>query len=189
MDHLGGCPKDETCRYLDGRLPRELPVIPELIGATQRDERAATDTAQYYCVSATTGGLVTRGDRPLYATLLEWQSVASAVPGAVYIPVLATSPRGTAGLLFGSLPLFDGGESPDLIKRVCDLTVFLEKAAEMLGQRVGQLDQQLINGRLHERELLARAADMIDPDTGPTGFTTEQRLDWLAQWREVTTRG
>jgi hypothetical protein len=46
----------------------------------------------------------------------------------------------------------------------------------------------VVNSIVHRDELLARAADMIDPDTGPTGFTTEQRLDWLAKWREVTTR-
>jgi hypothetical protein len=80
-------------------------------------------------------------------------------------------------------------EASDAVSRLIDVLGFLERGAAALGQRVEQLDQQLINGRLHERELLARAADMIDPDTGPTGFTTEQRLDWLAKWREVTARG
>lgn len=38
-------------------------------------------------------------------------------------------------------------------------------------------------GRVHERELLRRAAAMIDPDTG--NATHEERLDWLAKYREV----
>jgi hypothetical protein len=78
-------------------------------------------------------------------------------------------------------------EATDAVSRLINLLVFLEKGATMLAERVERIDQQLA-GRIHEQELLARAADMIDPDTGPTGFTTEQRLDWLAKWREVTAR-
>ena len=74
-----------------------------------------------------------------------------------------------------------------LTDRLTNLVIFLEKGAAMLAERVGDIDQQLA-GRVHERELLARAAEMIDPDSAPTGFTTEQRLDWLAKWREVIAR-
>lgn len=192
-----------TCRNPDGSYsardgaeqdcPRCYPPgasapLPELIGVEQRDELIeAGDKTPYYCVSATTGGLVTRGDRPVFATLAEWASVGKALKPAAYLPAITTGKRGTAGPLFGSLPLMDRGGAPDLIKRVCDLTVFLEKGAAMLAERVGDIDQQLA-GRVHERELLARAAAFIDPDIAPVGFTTEARLDWLAKWREVVAR-
>jgi hypothetical protein len=156
----------------------------------ERDELIeAGDKNPYYCVSATTGGLVTRGDRPLFATLAEWASIENAIRPAAYLPAITTGARGTAGPLFGSLPLMDRGDTPDLIKRVCDLTVFLEKGAAMLAERVGDIDQQLA-GRVHERELLARAAEMIDPDSNvPANYPTyEQRIDWLAKWREVVAR-
>jgi hypothetical protein len=159
----------------------------QLIGPRDRDILASEDQGQYYCVGADTGVLVAREGRPVYATLAEWQSFASAVPGAVYIPITGAKGSRKLGPLFGSLPFVDTQGAPDVVGRVIEVLGFLEKAAEMLGQRVGQLDQQLINGRLHEWELLARAADMIDPDrTQPLIY--EEQLDWLSKWREVISR-
>lgn len=40
--------------------------------------------------------------------------------------------------------------------------------------------------RIHFVELLDRAAALIDPDAVPP--THEQRLDWLAKWRETVGR-
>jgi len=37
----------------------------------------------------------------------------------------------------------------------------------------------------HERELLRRAAAMIDPEHNPSIGRYEERLDWLAKYREV----
>jgi hypothetical protein len=59
----------------------------------------------------------------------------------------------------------------------------LVDAAERLSAVAEKLDQQL-NSRVHERELLRRAAAMIDEDLKPP--TYEERLDWLAKYREVT---
>lgn len=157
----------------------------------ERDaEIAAGNQGQYYAVSARHGDLISRKDRPVYATLAEWASLDGALPTAAYIPTTVTTTAKSHGPLFGSLPLFDTHDAPDVVGRVIEVLGFLERGASALGQRVEQLDQQLINGRLHERELLARAANMIDPDhRGTLEDTTEERLDWLAKWREVTTRG
>lgn len=74
-----------------------------------------------------------------------------------------------------------------LTDRLTKLVIFLEKGAAMLAERVGDIDQQLA-GRVRERELLARAAEMVDPDPTVVNPTYEQRLDWLAKWREVVAR-
>jgi hypothetical protein len=42
-----------------------------------------------------------------------------------------------------------------------------------------------LSARVHERELLQRAAAMIDPDTTES-TSYEARMDWLAKYREVT---
>jgi hypothetical protein len=154
----------------------------------ERDaEIAAGNQGQYYAVSAKHGMLVSRNGRPVYAALAEWAQLDASLPTAAYIPTTVTASGRSFGPLFGSLPMFDTHNAPDVVGRVIEVLGFLERGATALGERVEQLDQQLINGRLHERELLARAADMIDPDS-LSSYTTEARLDWLAKWREVTTR-
>jgi hypothetical protein len=153
----------------------------------ERDELIASgDQGQYYAVSAKYGTLVSRAGRPVYATLAQWAQLDGSMPAAAYIPTTVTTTAKTFGPLFGSLPLLDTDSTPDIVGRLINLVGFFEKGAEMLGNRVEQLDSSL-NARIHERELLARAADMIDPDSVSQlgGITHEQRLDWLAKWREV----
>lgn len=155
-----------------------------LIGPDDRDRLAATDQGQYYCVSAKHGTLVSREGRPVYATLAEWQSVQVGVPGSVYIPIFGDR----HGPLFGSVPFLDHEQMPDIVGRVVEVLTFLEKAAEVTTQRVAMLDdvvQKIANRPTHERELLRRAAAMIDDEVQP-GPTYEERLDWLAKYREVT---
>lgn len=158
--------------------------------AKERDaEIAKGNQGQYYAVSARHGDLISRKNRPLYATLAEWASLDGALPTVAYIPTTVITTVKSHGPLFGSLPLFDTGDTPDIIGRVVELLSFLEKTASMYGDRIVQLDEvvrQVANRPTHERELLRRAAEMLDWDGGGALPTYEQRLDWLAQYRELT---
>lgn len=185
----------------DGTADQRIANAPAriLIGPDERDQLASADQGQYYCVSARHGTLVCRAGRPVYATLAEWQRIDSAVRGGVYIPTTGPS---QAEPLFGSLPLMDRGGTPDIVGKLIELISFLEKAAAMLGDRITVLDKVaekgadglkdlglLVSQRIHFVELLDRAAALIDPDAAGSALVTyEQRLDWLAKWREVVGR-
>lgn len=150
-----------------------------------RDELIARgDPGQYYAVSAKYGTLVSREGRPVYATLAQWAQLDGSIPTQAYIPTTVTTTAKTFGPLFGSLPLLDTDGTPDIVGRLVKMVVFFEKGAEMLGNRLERLDSSL-NARIHERELLARAAELIDPDGVGFSGMYEARLDWLAKWREV----
>jgi len=101
------------------------------------------------------GGLFTRDGRPVWAERKLWEGLPDAVQ---VIPIKGAPP-------VGSVPLNTDHTGPDLI----DLMV--------------EAAQQLVNRPKHERELLRRAAAIIDP-TMPTA-PYETRLDWLAKYREV----
>jgi hypothetical protein len=132
-----------------------------------------------FAVSSKTGTLLTRdGGRPLWATRAEWGQFPQIV--TQLIPIKGEPP-------IGSLPFLDYG-TPDVVGRMVKLISLLEVGADTLAERVAAIDQQLA-GRVHERELLRRAAALIDPDNmagheqAIGGY--EERLDWLAKYREV----
>lgn len=87
----------------------------------------------------------------------------------------------------GWVPLLDA-IAPDFVSRLTGALSGVEALVTMASQRIETLDQvvQRVAGRpTHERELLRRAAALIDPDLVET-MTYEQRMDWLAKYREVT---
>lgn len=171
-----------------------------LIGPDERDARADTDTGLYYCVSASTGALVTRHDRPVHATLAEWKKYDRAVRGAAYLPACVTYRSRSWGPLFGSLPLLDTSGTPDVVGDLVKVLGALDSVTKMLADRGATLDTvlksaasgvedlgTLISQRIHFVELLDCAAKLIDPDSG-TSPSYEEQLDWLAKWRETVGR-
>lgn len=102
-------------------------------------DQAATNTGQYYCISEK-GGIVARGGRPLFATLEEWHQLRRTIPGLLYVP---TSGGKRTEPLFGSLPLFNTGEVPDMVGRLISALSMLEAGAQMVADRVEQLDKRL----------------------------------------------
>lgn len=152
-------------------------------------EAAAESNPEQLCfaVATKTGTLVTRDGRPLWASRRMWDSLPALVTQT--IPIDGAPP-------VGSLPL-EADSTPDIVGRVFEVMGFLERGAAALGQRAEHLETAAqdmaasLSARVHERELLARAAELIDPDSDtPVELRSyEQRLDWLAKWREVTGRG
>lgn len=137
--------------------------------------------ALYYGVAR--GQLCTRDGRALFATEDEW-SMLSDVHALVRV--------GKHGPMFGSLPLMANG-APDVVGRLIEVLSFLESGAQVItaqSEHITQAAQDAaaaLSARVHERLLLERAATLLDEDA--SGPTYEQRLDWLAKYREVIARG
>lgn len=81
---------------------------------------------------------------------------------------------------------FEAPESQvDVVGRLVTLLDQLEEQARKGAEGLENLNL-IISQRIHFVELLDRAAALIDPDAAPP--THEQRLDWLAKWRETVGR-
>lgn len=165
----------------------------------ERDARIERgDTGLYYAVSAQHRMIVTNKGRPLYATLAEWKSVENTIRPVAYIPT--TGGRQTEPM-FGSQPLFNRGAVPDVVGQLVKTLGVFDALTKMFADRGATLDAVLkaaasgvedlgtiIGQRIHFVELLDRAATLIDPDAETYGGTHEQRLDWLAKYRETVGR-
>lgn len=190
-------PCDHNPAVDDGCSKCVMPTGVLLLGPAERDARADTDTGQYYCVTEK-GGFVSRDGRPIFATLAEWSRHRTALPGVLYVPV--TGGRRTTPL-FGSVPLWDPDGAPDVVGDLVAVLDRLNRMADDAAERTIALGKiaakgaeglqdlsTIVSQRVHIVELLDRAAVIIDPDSGQGGASYEQRLDWLAKWREVVGR-
>jgi hypothetical protein len=147
-----------------------------------------------FAIATKTGTLVTRDGRPLWASRKLWSGLPELA--AQIIPITGAPP-------IGSMPLMNDKAGPDVVGRLLELINQLErqaaegaKAIQVLGTIATKGAEGLenlsliISQRIHFVELLDRAAAMIDPDSPAQlgGVSHEQRLDWLAKWREVVGR-
>jgi len=148
---------------------------------TDLDPEAAELNPEQLCFALHKGGgLLTRHGRPVWATRRQMQTMPDIAEQL--IPIDGAPP-------LGSVPLFEANAAPDVVGRMLDLVGTLEKMTAAVAERVAMLDKvtERVAGRpTHERELLARAAELIDPDAAPPSNSYEVHLDWLSKWREVT---
>jgi hypothetical protein len=140
------------------------------------------------------GGLVTRDGRPVWAERKVWERLPSLATQV--IPIKGAPP-------IGSLPMMTDKAGPDVVGQLLELLTRMEAQTAEVAKRIDLLDRiagkgteglenlsLIISQRIHFVELLDRAAQMVDPDSNvPAGYPTyEQRLDWLAKWRETVGR-
>lgn len=92
------------------------------------------DNGLYLAISTKSGELVTRENRPLYATRDQWAGISKAMPTTL-IPTV------TNGLPFAALPLLDRGGSPDFVGKLFATLNMLTKVTEMAAQRIEILDR------------------------------------------------
>lgn len=93
------------------------------------------DNGLYLAISEKSGELVTRENRPIYATRDQWAEISEAIP-ATLIPTVVN------GLPFAALPLLSGG-GPDVVGKLFAMLSMLTKATEMVVQRIEILDRRL----------------------------------------------
>jgi hypothetical protein len=139
------------------------------------------------------GGLFTRDGRPVWAERKVWERLSMVTQ---IIPIKGAPP-------IGSLPMMTDKAGPDVVGQLLELLTRMEAQTAEVAKRIDLLDRiagkgaeglenlsLIISQRIHFVELLDRAAAMLDPDSNvPAGYPTyEQRLDWLAKWRETVGR-